>query len=341
MADRLLEESWAYLKEVRKNNGDDIMARFSGSITDVKGIKVGQAQNQAALTGVTVVRAGDEGAVLGVDVRGAAPGTRETDLARPGNLVKRANAVALCGGSAFGLAAADGVMRYLESINVGLDMGACHVPIVPAAVLFDLGVGDPKTWPDAKMGEEACRNANTVVKEGRVGAGCGATIAKLVPGSTPCNGGVGTASIKLSNGVTVGAIAAVNAVGDVYHPHSSEVVDCASLADGTKVTAMDLLYGSAPTVDLPKISGIGQNTTIAVIATDAKLSKEQANRLATVAHDGIARVIIPAHTQLDGDTIFALATGRVDNDFNFIQICMAASEVMARAIYNGSIAANK
>lgn len=317
------------------------MSRFSGSITDVLGIKVGQAQNYSARTGVTVVRAGSEGAVLGVDVRGAAPGTRETDLARPGNLVKRANAVVLSGGSAFGLAAADGVMRYLQSINVGLDMGVCHVPIVPAAVLFDLGVGDSYTWPDASMGEEACKNACNQVEEGRVGAGCGATIAKLVPNSEPCNGGIGTASIKLGCGVTVGAIVAVNAVGDVYHPHSHEVVSCASLADGKKVPVMDLLYGSTPSVDLPKISGVGQNTTIAVVACDAKLTKEQSNRLATVAHDGIARTIIPAHTQMDGDTVFALATGRVDADFNFIQLCMAASEVMARAVYNAALAGEK
>lgn len=314
------------------------MTRFDGSITDVKGITVGQAQDKHAKTGVTVVLAGKEGAVLGVDVRGAAPGTRETDLAKPGNLVKRANAVVLSGGSAFGLASADGVMCYLESINYGLDMGVCHVPIVPAAVLFDLGVGDAHTWPDAIMGEQACKNTSKNVCEGSVGAGCGATIAKLVPNSIPCKGGVGTASIKLSNGITVGAIAAVNAVGDVYHPHSSELVACGSLPDGKKVSAMDLLYGNIPSVDLPKISGAGQNTTIAVIACDAKLTKEQASRLATVAHDGIARTIIPAHTQMDGDTIFSLATGRVDCDYNFIQICMAASEVMARAIYNAAIA---
>lgn len=315
--------------------------RFSGSICDVHGIKVGQAQNMSARTGVTVVLAGREGAVVGVDVRGAAPGTRETDLARPGNLVEKANAVVLSGGSAFGLASADGVMRYLESLNVGLDTGVCRVPIVPAAVLYDLNVGDAKTWPDAEMGIEACRNASKEVKEGRYGAGCGATIGKLVPASIPCGGGVGTASITLSCGITVGAIAAVNAAGDVYHPHNGELLAAGRLADGKLVASMDLLYGKEPAAELLKLEKKGENTTIAVIACDAKLNKEQANNLASIAHDGFARAIRPVHTQRDGDTCFALATARLDVDFNFIQLSMAASEVMARAIYNAALAGER
>lgn len=312
--------------------------RFSGSICDVHGIKVGQAQNLSAKTGVTVVLAGREGATLGVDVRGAAPGTRETDLARPGNLVEKANAVVLAGGSAFGLAAADGVMRYLESLNVGLETGVCRVPIVPAAVLYDLKVGEAKIWPDAQMGMEACKNASKEVKEGRYGAGTGATIGKLVPASLPSNGGVGTASITLACGITVGAIAAVNAVGDVYHPSTGELLAAATLSNGKKVASMDLLYGKEPAVEPLRIAHKGENTTIAVIACDAKLNKEQANRLATIAHDGFARSIRPVHTERDGDTCFALATGRLDVDFNFLQISMAASEVMARAIYNAALA---
>ncbi len=315
--------------------------RFSGSICDVHGIKVGQAQNLSARTGVTVVLAGREGATVGVDVRGAAPGTRETDLARPGNLVEKANAVVLSGGSAFGLAAADGVMRYLESLQIGLDTGVCRVPIVPAAVLYDLKVGDAKVWPDALMGMEACKSASKDIKEGRYGAGCGATIGKLVPSSIPCNGGIGTASITLGCGITVGAIVAVNAVGDVYHPHTGDLLAAASLANGQKVAAMDLLYGKEPAVEFPKLQGKGENTTIAVIACDAALSKEQANRVAGIAHDGLARSIRPVHTQMDGDTIFALATGRLDVDFNFIQLSMAASEVMARAVYNAALAGAK
>ena len=312
--------------------------RFSGSITDVHGIRVGQVEDIKARTGVTVVRAGHEGAVLGVDVRGAAPGTRETDLAKPGNLVKRANAVVLSGGSAFGLVAADGVMQYLESVDVGLDMGVCKVPIVPAAVLYDLGVGSAKIRPTAEMGAEACMIASKEVIEGKHGAGCGATVGKIVPGTIPATGGVGTASIKLHNGVTIGAIAAVNAVGDIYHPSTGELIACGTLSDGTPVKAIDLLYGKPPIPNAPRFMKPGQNTTIAVIATDAILNKEEANRLATVAHDGFARTIKPVHTQMDGDTCFALATGRVDADTNFMMICMAAAEVMARAIYNAVIA---
>lgn len=315
--------------------------RFPGSITDVHGIRVGQVENIEARTGVTVVRVSRDGAVLGVDVRGAAPGTRETDLARPGNLVKNANAVVLSGGSAYGLAAADGVMQYLESIDVGLDMGVCRVPIVPAAVLYDLGVGNAKVRPTAEMGAEACMSATKEVWEGKYGAGCGATVGKIVPGTIPATGGVGTASIKLNTGVTVGAIVAVNAVGDIYHPHTGELVACGTLKDGTPIKAMDLLYGNPPVPSAPRFMEPGQNTTIAVIATDAILNKEEANRLATVAHDGFARTIMPVHTQMDGDTVFALATGRVDTDTNFMMLSMAASEVMARAIYNAIIAGGK
>lgn len=312
--------------------------RFDGFITDVHGIRVGQKQDLKARTGVTVVRAGHEGAIVGVDVRGAAPGTRETDLCRPCNLVERANAVALCGGSAFGLAAADGVMSYLESIEVGMDMGSCYVPIVPAAVLYDLGVGDSNVRPTAEMGYEACAAATKEMKEGRVGAGTGATVGKIVPGTLPASSGIGTASITLACGVTVGAIAAVNAIGDVYDPRTNEIIACGTLPDGKPIRAVDLIYGEAPVSEMLRFPKPGKNTTISVLATDANLSKEQANRLAMVAHDGYARTINPVHTQMDGDTCFALATGRVDEDVNFMLLCMAAGEVMARAIYNAVIA---
>ena len=320
----------------------ELMQLFEGSITDVHGIKVGHAQNRAARTGVTVVLCGHDGAVGGVDVRGAAPGTRETDLLRPGNLVERAHAVVLSGGSAFGLDSAGGVMRYLERKDIGIDMGVCRVPIVPAAVIYDLAVGDPKVRPDAAMGFSACEHAAKETPQGQVGAGMGATVGKLVPGGIPQNGGVGSASITLPCGVTVGAIAVVNAAGDIYHPHTGRLVACAMMEDGTRVPAESLLYGHVPAVKQKRIQEPtpGQNTTIAVIATDAVLSKEQANRLATVAHDGLARTIRPVHTQMDGDTVFALATGRVDADVNFIQLCALASEVMARAILNGVLAGN-
>ncbi len=316
------------------------MELFEGSITEVHGIKVGHAQNRQARTGVTVVLTSRDGAVGGVDVRGAAPGTRETDLLSPGNLVEKANAVVLSGGSAFGLDSAGGVMKYLEQNGVGIDMGVCRVPIVPAAVIYDLGVGDPKVRPDAAMGFSACEHAAKDTAQGQVGAGTGATVGKLVPGGIPQNGGLGTASITLPNGVTVGAVAVVNAAGDIYHPHTGKLIACAVMEDGTKVPVENLMYGHVPAMKPKRIEQPGQNTTIVVVATDAVLTKEQANRLATVAHDGLARAIRPVHTQMDGDTVFALATGRVEADMNFIQLCALAAEVTARAIVNGVLAGN-
>ena len=307
---------------------------FEGAITDVHGIRVGQAENRIALTGVTVVLAGRDGAVIGADVRGAAPGTREIALTWSENTVERANAVMLAGGSAFGLDAAGGVMRFLEEADVGVDTGVCKVPIVPAAVLFDLGVGDGRIRPDAAMGYEACRNASRRVQQGSYGAGAGATVGKLVPSAMPAPGGTGTASLTLGNGITVGAIACVNAVGDVYHPHTGKPLACGHLSDGTPVLCESLLYGTRPIAEPLKIRHT--NTTIAVVATDAVLTKAQANRLATCAHDGYARAIRPVHTQMDGDTIFALASGRVDQDVNMVQLCAAAAEVMARAIANAA-----
>ncbi len=308
--------------------------KFEGAITDVHGIRVGQAENRKGKTGVTVVLCSREGAVLGADVRGAAPGTRETDLAKPGNAVDAANAVVLSGGSAFGLAAATGVMEFLEQNGVGFDTGVCRVPIVPAAVLFDLAVGDPSARPDAKMGMEACKNAAKHVEQGAFGAGTGATVGKLVPNAIPAPGGVGTASITLSCGITVGAVAAVNACGDVYDPHTGKLLACGRLTDGTPVPSENLLFGAAPAPELLKFPKPGQNTTLAVVATDAALTKAEANRLATCAHDGLARAIRPVHTQMDGDTVFALATGRLDAEVNFVQLCAAAAEVTARAVYN-------
>jgi len=306
---------------------------YEGSITDVHGIRVGQAENRVAMTGVTVVLCGRAGAVIGADVRGAAPGTREIALTWSENTVERANAVMLAGGSAYGLDAAGGVMRFLEEADVGVDAGVCKVPIVPAAVLFDLAVGDAKVRPDATMGYEACRNASKSVDQGAYGAGTGATVGKLVPGTLPMPSGTGTASITLACGVTVGAIACVNAVGDVFDPHTGKMLACGHMADGKPVLAESLLYGSQPVAELlrfPKPT----NTTIAVVATDAVLTKPQTNRLATCAHDGFARTIRPVHTQMDGDTAFALATGRVDADVNMVQLCAAAAEVMGRAIAN-------
>ena len=312
---------------------------FEGDITRVHGIRVGQAENKDAMTGCTVVLCRSEGAIGGVSVRGAAPGTRETDLLRPGNLVENVHAIVLAGGSAYGLDAASGVMRQLEQMGIGLDMGCARVPIVPAAVLFDLSVGSAAVRPDAMMGRTALIDAHKGVRQGRFGAGCGCTIGKLVPGSNPHPSGIGSASITLPEGVTVGAIVAVNAVGDVYHPATGALLGCAQMPDGTPVPADGLLYGQAPATRQIRIQA-GSNTTIGVVATDCKLTKEQANRLADVSHDGLARTIRPVHTQMDGDTIFALATGRADKEINFVKVCAAAAEVTARAIANAVMSAN-
>ena len=313
--------------------------RYSGDITRVHGIRVGQAENEAARTGVTVVLCRKDGAVGGCSVRGAAPGTRETDLLRPGNLVERVHAVVLAGGSAYGLAAADGVMRYLEQTGVGLDMGEQRVPIVPAAVLYDLGVGDGHIRPDAAMGRAACMSAQKQMQQGRHGAGCGATVGKLVPGAAPQASGIGSASVTLQEGVTVGAIVAVNAVGDVFDPNSGELIGCAHMPDGTAIPAEGLLWGHAPAPQQIRIPAPGSNTTIGVVAVDCRLTKAEANRLADVAHDGLARAIRPVHTQMDGDTMFALATAQVDHEVNFVKLGAAAAEVTARAIANAIEAA--
>ena len=311
----------------------EFSACFDGDITRVHGIRVGHAQNIQARTGCTVVLCRKEGATGGVSVRGAAPGTRETDLLRPGNLVEQVHAVVLSGGSAFGLDAASGVMRQLEISGIGLDMGSVRVPIVPSAVLYDLGVGDPTVRPDALMGRTALLNAGKGMLQGAVGAGTGCTVGKLVPGSDPCRSGIGSASLTLPEGVTVGAVCAVNAVGDVYHPHTGQLLASAVMPDGTPVTADGMLYGHAPASRQARIPA-GSNTTIGVVAVDCKLTKEQCCRLADVSHDGLARTIRPVHTQMDGDTMFSLATARTGSEVNFVKICAAAAEVTARAIAN-------
>jgi L-aminopeptidase/D-esterase-like protein len=306
---------------------------YGGCITDVHGIRVGQTENRKALTGVTVVLCSRDGATVGADVRGAAPGTREIALTRSENTVERANAVLLAGGSAFGLNAASGVMRFLEEADVGVDTGVCKVPIVPAAVLFDLAVGDKNVRPDDAMGYEACHMAAKGVKQGAYGAGTGASVGQRGPGAIPAPGGTGSASLTLACGVTVGAIVCVNAAGDVFDPETGKALACGRLPDGRPVLCESLLYGTQPMAELLKIPK-SSNTTLAVVATDAALTKPQVNRLATCAHDGFARAIRPVHTQMDGDTAFALATGRVDADVNMVQLCAAVAEVTARAIAN-------
>ena len=300
----------------------------SSAITDVQGIEVGHFTDARRPTGCTVVitRAG---AVGGVDVRGAAPGTRETDLLHPSNLVDRVHAVLLAGGSAWGLDAAAGVMMWLEEHQIGLDVKYGLVPIVPAAVLFDLPVGDARIRPDAAAGYAACVAASrSATAEGNIGAGAGALVGKVYGMARAMRGGVGTASITI-DGITVGALVVCNALGDVVDPSTGDVIAGARTDDGKHLLNIRdaIIRGESPT---PLLAGT--NTTIGVVATDAMLTKAQAHRLAQVSHDGLARAINPVHTMSDGDTMFALGTGASGKTAGMMVLSLLAAEVTARAI---------
>ncbi len=275
------------------------------SFNQIPGLKAGHAQNFEAATGCTVVLT-PAGAVCGVDQRGGAPGTRETDLLRPMHLVDRVHAVLLTGGSAFGLAAADGVMRWLEEHHAGFDTGVARVPIVPAAVLFDLALGRADIRPDAKMGYAACENAvehTGPLERGSVGAGTGATVGSILGPQARMKGGIGTSVVELGEGLYVGALMAVNCLGDVVDPSTGQILAGArKLPDGGFADTMQVLK------NMPAPSAGWGNTVIGVVATNAALSKEAASKVAQMAHNGLARTIRPAHTMFDGDTIFALAT---------------------------------
>ena len=299
----------------------------AGSITRVAGIEVGHFTDTRRPTGCTVVMA-REGAVAGVDVRGAAPGTRETDLLHPSNLVDKVHAIMLAGGSAWGLEAATGAVRWLEERGVGLDVAVGRLPIVPAAVLFDLLVGDMRIRPDAAAGYAACAAASDVdPAEGNVGAGAGAVVGKVFGIQHAMKGGVGTASVTV-DGVTVGALIACNALGDVIDPDTAQVMAGARTDDGRALrdTRRALLCGQPPQ---PLLAGT--NTTIGVVATDAILTKAQAHRLAIAAHDGLARSINPVHTMSDGDTLFSLGTGRAGKSLGMMVLATMAAEATARA----------
>jgi L-aminopeptidase/D-esterase-like protein len=280
---------------------------MNNTITDVQGIEVGHWTDSEAATGCTVVLC-RQGAVGGVDVRGSAPGTRETDLLRPMNLVQKVHGILLTGGSAYGLDAAGGVMRWLEAQNIGFNVGVGVVPLVASAVLFDLTVGRPDVRPDAEAGYAACQNASLgPAAEGCVGAGTGATVGKLLGPAYATKSGIGSAARQIADGVTVGALVAVNALGDVVDPTTGQVIaGPRHPQERGFVNTVERMHGdlSQTMFDIPT------NTTLAVVATDAALSKEEANKMAQMAHDGLAQVIRPVHTMVDGDTVFALATGR-------------------------------
>jgi len=305
-------------------------------ITQVPGIRVGHFTLPGGLTGCTVVLADGDGAVGGVAQRGGAPGTRETDLLDPTNLVERVNAIVLSGGSAFGLDAAQGVVKYLEEKNVGFKTNAGVVPIVPSAILFDLGFGGNRMRPTADCGYKAAGAAGAgPVAEGNVGAGAGATVGKIGGGRMPMKSGIGSAAIVLANGLIVGAIVAVNAVGDVIDPSNGAVVAGARDASGKLADARKVLRaGSQTTTPRP-----GENTTIGVVATNAKLTKAQASRMALMADDGLARALFPSHTLGDGDTVFALATGGWNGTADVSNVGALAADVMAEAIVRAAVMA--
>jgi L-aminopeptidase/D-esterase-like protein len=299
-------------------------------LTAIDGIKVGHHTLKTKSSGCTVVLV-EAGATAGVDVRGSAPGTRETDLLDPENLVEKANAIVLSGGSAFGLDAASGVMRYLEEKKIGFKFGPAYVPIVPAAVLFDLPVGENAlNRPDAACGYEAATLATSgAIAEGSVGAGAGATVGKFA-GGKPMKGGIGTASITLPSGLIVAAIVAVNAGGDIIDPANGQIVAGSQAADGSFIDARKAMRSGA--LDKPRP---GENTTLGIVATNARLTKAQAKKMAEMAQDGFARAIVPSHTMGDGDTIFALATGAQTTEANMTLVGALAAEAVSQAILRG------
>ena len=314
------------------------------SITDVPGIRVGHAQDEAALTGCTVILC-EKGAVGGVDQRGGAPGTRETDALHPLHLVQQVHAVVLTGGAAFGLDSAGGAVRYLEERGVGFDVGVARVPIVPAAVLFDLGLGRADVRPDAAMGYQACLNASRKPPlEGNAGAGMGATVGKILGMGQAMKSGLGCASLEIGRGVVVGALVAVNAFGDIIDPQSGQTIAGARSPDQVEAKPGVKDYFAGTLRVMQSLAGgpdlhFGRrgNTVIGVVATNARLTKEQANKVAQMAQDGLARTVRPAHTMLDGDTIFALSTGNRKVDVNTVGAF--AAEVFAQAILHAVWAA--
>jgi len=308
---------------------------LNNSLTDIPGIRVGHQTDLEGATGCTVIIC-PAGTVGGVDQRGGAPGTRETDLLRPLHIVETVNAIVLSGGSAYGLATADGVMHYLEENGIGYTSRAGYlVPIVPAAIVFDLALGTPGVRPDAAMGYAACQAATTdPVPQGTVGAGTGCRVGAMTGNELATKGGLGCASADLGDGLIVAALMVVNAVGDVVDEQGRIMAGFRQQSDPQSFVGMlDAMKAMARIVDTPAT----ENTVIGVVATNARLTKEQTNKVAQMAHDGIARAVRPAHTMFDGDTIFALATGQIPANVSVIGAY--AAEVVAIAIRNAVRAA--
>jgi len=303
---------------------------YPGYITDVKGIKVGHSQSEEGMTGCTAVIC-EGGATGGVDVRGSAPGTRETDLLKPEKLVDRIHAVVLAGGSAFGLEAASGVMRYLEERDVGFDVGVAKVPIVASAVIFDLNIGDPRIRPDLKMGYDAAKSGSAEERrQGNVGCGLGATVGKILGPDHAMKSGLGSATLKAGE-LIVSAIVSVNSFGDIYdYETGRQIAGVYDYEEREMLNTYSIMKKESKPLGFPM-----RNTTIGVVATNAVLTKAEANKVASMAQNGFARSINPVHTMFDGDTIFTMATNEIKEDVNLIGTM--ASEVMSRAITNAII----
>jgi len=300
---------------------------YEGYITDVGGIKVGHSQNYEGMTGCTVIIC-EEGATGGIDVRGSAPGTRETDLFQSDKTVDRIHGIVLAGGSAFGLNAAGGVMDYLENKNIGFDVGITKVPIVPAAVIFDLIIGDYRVRPDCKMGYEASMSASeSENRQGNVGCGTGATVGKILGPKNAMKSGVGSASVKVGT-LVVSALVAVNSFGDIYdHRNHQQIAGVYDYEKNRLLNTVEIMKNN----DRP-LKFVGTNTTIGVIATNGMITKSQGNKIAQMGHNGFAKSINPIHTTNDGDTIFTLGTNQVQADVDLVGVL--GQEVMSRAITN-------
>ncbi|MBL4936472.1 P1 family peptidase [Clostridium sp. YIM B02515] len=298
------------------------------NLNEIQGIKIGNAQNMNGPTGCTVVIC-EEGAAAGVDVRGGAPGTRETDLLNPVNLVDKIHAVMLSGGSAFGLDAASGAMQYLEERNVGFDVGVTKVPIVCSAVLFDLAIGDFKIRPDKAMGYEACINSElNECRQGNIGAGTGATVGKILGPEYAMKGGLGCYAVQVGE-LQVGAVIAVNCLGDVVDTSTGKII--AGVLNKEKNGFADTEKIMISKYDEKKNLFSG-NTTIGVVVTNGKFTKTEMNKIASMAHNGYGRTIRPAHSMADGDTIFTMATGKTETDINVVGLL--AARVVEQAVIN-------
>jgi L-aminopeptidase/D-esterase-like protein len=303
---------------------------YSGYITDIEEIKVGHSQSEEGMTGCTVVIC-EEGATGGVDVRGSAPGTRETDLFKAEKMVDKVHAVVLSGGSAFGLDASSGVMKYLEEKNIGFDVGVTKVPIVASAVIFDLNIGDYKIRPDFNMGYLAAKNANNYDNlQGNIGCGMGATIGKILGPQNSMKSGLGSATIKVGD-LVVSAIVAVNSFGDIYdYKNNNQIAGVYDYENNKLLNTISIMKNKTAEIGFKPT-----NTTIGIIATNAILTKAEANKISEMAHNGYARSINPIHTTVDGDTIFTMATNKIKYDVNIVGTI--AAEAMSKAIINGVI----